>query len=256
VLLRIDPAGDWPLLLLAVRDEYLGRPWDAPGPHWPDRGRLVGGRDRVSGGTWLAVDPQVPAVAAVLNGERLPVPVVGARPSRGGLPLAVLGGTFDPAGIVPDAAGLPGYDGFHLLHATSTGARLWSWDGVRLRERELAAGDHVVVNLGPDAVEDPLVPHLAPRLRAAASPDPRPDLGIRDAWGAWLDLLEDGQLPPTDPRALLIRHRVGDRLYGSGSVSLVALAPDGLRYDFCADPLPAGQRERSWTSVSVRRTKK
>src|SRR3954464_10049375 len=65
VLLRIDPAGAWPLLLLAVRDEYLGRAWDAPGRHWPDRDRLVGGRDRVSGGTWLAVDPQEPAVAAV-----------------------------------------------------------------------------------------------------------------------------------------------------------------------------------------------
>ncbi|MFC7481156.1 NRDE family protein [Luedemannella flava] len=85
VLLRLDPAAAWPLLLLAVRDEYLGRPWDRPGRHWPALGgRLVGGRDSVSGGTWLAVDPAAPAVAAVLNGDRLPVPAAGARPTRGG----------------------------------------------------------------------------------------------------------------------------------------------------------------------------
>jgi hypothetical protein len=192
-------------------------------------------------------------VAAVLNGERLPLPAGEARPSRGWLPLAVLDGTFDPAGVLPDAPGRPGFDGFHLLSATTTGARLWSWDGVRLHDRDLAAGDHVIVNLGPDAVDDPLVPHLAPRLRATPSPDPRPDLSTREAWAGWLDLLED-PVPPTDPRALLIRHQVGDRQYGSGSVSLVALARGGLRFDFCGDPLPPGQRERSWTTVPVRRT--
>ncbi|GAA1774533.1 NRDE family protein [Luedemannella helvata] len=254
VLLRLDPAAPWPLLVLAVRDEYLGRPWDVPGRHWPALGgRLIGGRDRVSGGTWLAVDPQAPAVAAVLNGERLPM--TGTRPTRGSLPLAVLDGTFDPAQVLPDAPGRPGYDGFHLLHATPAGARVWSWDGVRLTEQAVSPGDHVLVNDGLDAANDPLVPHLAPRLAAAASPDVATPGEAAGAWGAWLDLLDDGPLPPTDPRALLIRHRVGDRQYGSGSVTLVGMGPDGIRYDFCADPLPAPPRERTWSTVlSVRRS--
>jgi hypothetical protein len=255
VLLRLDPTAAWPVLLAAVRDEFLGRPWDVPGRHWPAvAGRLIGGRDRLSGGTWLAVDPATSAMAAVLNGERLPVPVEGVRPTRGGLPLAALDGSFDPALVLPDEPGRPGYDGFHLLRADPAGARLWSWDGVRLTTTELTPGDHVLVNLGLDAADDPLVPHLAPRLAATASPDLPTAADTSAAWGGWLGLLDDGPLPPTDPRALLIRHRVGELQYGSSSVSLVALAPGGVRYDFCAEPLPDTPRERTWTTVlSVRR---
>ncbi|MFC7481157.1 hypothetical protein ACFQX7_15495 [Luedemannella flava] len=116
-------------------------------------------------------------------------------------------------------------------------------------------GDHVVVNDGLDASADPLVPHIAPRLAATADADPAPGLDTAAAWGGWLDLLDDGPLPPSDARALLIRHDVGGLTYGSGSVTLVGLGPDAVRYDFCADPLPATRRTRTWTTVlSVRRS--
>ncbi|WP_201845503.1 NRDE family protein [Myceligenerans indicum] len=56
VLLRLDPAADWPLLLAAVRDEVADRPWEPPGEYWPQEAPgLVGGRDLLAGGTWLAV---------------------------------------------------------------------------------------------------------------------------------------------------------------------------------------------------------
>ena len=48
VLLRFAPGDAWPLLLAAVRDEFVDRAWDPPGRHWADR--LVGGRDRTAGG--------------------------------------------------------------------------------------------------------------------------------------------------------------------------------------------------------------
>ena len=55
----------WPLLLAANRDERLDRPWDPPGP-WvpgacppgpdgPTTDGLVAGRDRLAGGTWMAL---------------------------------------------------------------------------------------------------------------------------------------------------------------------------------------------------------
>jgi uncharacterized protein with NRDE domain len=87
VLLRLAPDQRWPLLLAAVRDEFLERAWDPPGRHWPASAPdLIGGRDRSGHGTWLAVRPTRPAVSALLNGVRLPPPDFGARPTRGGLP--------------------------------------------------------------------------------------------------------------------------------------------------------------------------
>src|SRR5688572_20393298 len=113
VLLRFDPGARWPVLLAAARDEFTDRSWDPPARHWSGAAaRLVGGRDRTAGGTWLAVDPHTPAVAAILNGVRLPPPAGRARPSRGGLPLDVLTDGLDPENLAE-------YDGLHLVRATA-----------------------------------------------------------------------------------------------------------------------------------------
>jgi hypothetical protein len=226
VLLRFRPDAAWPLLVAAVRDEFLERPWDPPGRHWgPD---LVGGRDRTAGGTWLAVRPERPAVAALLNGVRLPAPASGTRPSRGGLPLAALRGEL-PADLTP-------YDGFHLLLGTRSSLIVWSWDGVEVVRRELDPGDHILVNLGVDAADDPLVPHFAPLLAALDDP-PLAGADTAAAWGDWVSLLAGDGLAPDDPRALLVRREFEGRLYGSGSASLVAIGADVVRYDFTPTPM-------------------
>ena len=51
------------MLLLGVRDEFTGRPWQRPARHWP-RSALIGGLDEQAGGTWLAVHPNGPGSAA------------------------------------------------------------------------------------------------------------------------------------------------------------------------------------------------
>jgi hypothetical protein len=239
VLLRFAPGSRWPLLLAAVRDEFADRPWDPPGRYWTGpAGRLVGGRDRVAGGTWLAVDPRERALAAVLNGVPLGIPA-GVRHSRGGLPLAAL-----TAGRLPDLAG---YDRFHLLRAGLDRVEVWSWDGTEVGHQKLDPGDHIVVNAGVDAPGDPLVPHFLPLLRAAADPDPRPGPPPAQAWGDWLRLLGGDGLDPGDPRALVVRRAVGDRTFASTSATLVALAPHAVRCDFTADPGPAA----SWREVAL-----
>ena len=227
VLLRFDPGGAWPLLLAAVRDEFVDRAWDPPGPHWGDG--LVGGRDREAGGTWLAVDPVRPAVAAILNGVRLPPSPDGPRPTRGTLPLEALRGTPPDGGR---------HDGFHLLTGSVEGVRVWSWDGVAMVDLSLEPGDHIVVNRGVGLTEEPLVAHFLPMLRTAAAP---PSAGAArlstvDFWGDWVTLLGGDGLDPTDPRALLVRRTLPGRTYGSTSATLVALGPAGLRYDFCPVP--------------------
>ncbi len=232
-MLRFAPAAPWPLLVAAVRDEFLARPWDPPAAYWPDLPFIQGGRDRLAGGTWMAVDRAHGAVAALLNGVRLAPPEDGsARPTRGRLPLDALtrAQPIDPGEVWR-------YDGFHLLRADSDHAEVWSWDGVAFTHEDLGPGDHIVVNLGPDRDEDPLIPHFRPLLQATLNPDPRPGKPTADAWGEWLELMRGDGLDPTDPRALIIDHRIGDAHYGSGSATLIGVAADGaMRYDFTATP--------------------
>ncbi len=240
VLLRLDPMSPWPVLLGAIRDEFVERSWDPPAQHWdgPWAG-LVGGRDQRAGGTWLAVDATGSAVAAVLNGGRRdPLPDAAARPTRGELVLRLLAGDGVPAGDE-----LEPYDRFHLLLATGAEQQLWSWDGAELRHHVLAPGHHIVVNAGLDVADDPLVPHFTPRLAAVADGDP----GTGD-WGGWPDLLTGDGLAGDDERALVVAKEIEGYAYGSTSGALVAVAADGrVRYAFTATPADAA----SWQAVAL-----
>jgi hypothetical protein len=100
------------VLLAANRDEDPSRPADPPGI-LNDHPRVVGGRDRRAGGTWLAVR-EGRAVVAILNrrdrsGE--PAPPSPDRRSRGALVLEVAMASEPPA-IVPRPGGPP--TGTHL----------------------------------------------------------------------------------------------------------------------------------------------
>jgi hypothetical protein len=226
-MLRFDPDAAWPLLLAAVRDEFTRRPWDPPAAHWPALSpSIVGGRDRMAGGTWLALRHDRPAVAALLNGVRLPAL---ERPTRGSLPLAAL------TDAVPAPDELRTYDGFHLLYGTADLVRVWTWDGTELTIVELAPGDHIIVNLGVDTLDDPLVPHFAPLLKECADP-PLTGPETRSAWGDWVELLRGDGLSPSDPRALIERRDIDGNSYGSTSASLVAISRDRARFDFTATP--------------------
>jgi Transport and Golgi organisation 2 len=243
-ILSIEPGA--PVLLAGVRDELVDRAWQPPGRHWPDYPGLIGGRDLLAGGTWLALAPEASRVACVLNGQGQMAPV-GSRRSRGVLPLqAAVEGKLGRAGLAD-------FDPFHLLSAEPGTATLWTWDGERLTDRELAAGLHIVVNSGIDAGratagqpgsaapgrdhELARIDHFLPLLRSAPRPTPLPGGPVAQAWGSWLPLMNGDGLDPSDPRALIVRRDLGQgRIWGTTSISLVALAPGGSRYDFNARP--------------------
>ncbi len=73
--------------------------------------------------------------------------------------------------------------------------------------------------------------------RPSGDPDPQ-TASIQHAWGDWLALAAGDGLAATEPGAIIVRRELPDgRIYGSTSVTLVALARDGrLRYDFQPDP--------------------
>ncbi|WP_396446712.1 NRDE family protein [Actinomadura sp.] len=247
-VVSVEPSSSVPVLVVGVRDEFVAREWVGPGRHWADRPGVVGGRDLRAGGTWLAVEPEAPRVAVVLNGRGRMAPEA-ARASRGELPLRVAAegklGELD----------LAVFDPFHLVGAEPDRVRLWSWDGEALSERELGPGLHMIVNSGlegegqlegetEDAYMAARLAYFRPRLAAAPRPEPG-DGPVESAWGAWLPLLNGDGLPRADHRALLPLLDLGDgRVWGTTSVSLVALG-DRVRYDFSAAP----GEEGAWTRV-------
>jgi hypothetical protein len=245
----VDPASATPVLLAGIRDEFHDRSWLPPDRHWPEHPRLIGGQDRQAGGTWLAVDPQAARAATVLNGWGVLAPQA-TRASRGDLPLRFAAGQ--------DLHDLPleRYDPFHLLCATVDEVFLLSWDGRSPSRRTLGAGLHVIVNSGlegADAVDGPGVADMAARIKyfrpllaAAPRPEPAARVPSAQAWAPWLPLVDGAGLDRADERALLVRRTLGERAWGTTSVSLVALRRDGgVRYDFNAAPGdPAG-----WTAV-------
>ena len=230
-ILSVEPGA--PVLLAGVRDELTDRPWQPPARHWPDHPGLIGGRDLKAGGTWLAVAPATRRAACVLNGRGRMAPPASRR-SRGVLPLqAAEDGKLERSGLAD-------LDPFHLLSAEPGAAVLWSWDGEHLTERELGPGLHMVVNSGLEPGHDheqARITHFLPRLRDAPRPVPRPGDPVARAWGAWLPLLTGDGLAPGDPRALIVRRDLGDgRIWGTTSISLIALSTAGVRYDFTARP--------------------
>ncbi|MFD9594889.1 NRDE family protein [Kitasatospora sp. NPDC059973] len=265
----IEPSASVPVLLLSVRDEYAGRRWSPPDHHWPAHPAAVGGLDLAAGGTWLAIEPGAavpgatepgtagPAAACLLNGFGAMAPAR-ARLSRGELPLIALrdGGL---AGV-----DLERYDPFHLVLAGRAGARVLSWDGSILAERDLPVGLSVVLNDGPeglaaDRTASELVrslmaaraAHFRARFRAAARPAPRPGPATTEqAWGAWLPIVSGDGLALDDPAALVQRREFGDgRIWGSSSISLLAFGPDGPRYDFGPAPVTEPGTPGGWRRI-------
>ena len=229
VVLSLEPAERVPLLLLGVRDELTDRPWLPPARHWPGS-PLVGGLDEQAGGTWLAVQPDLPRVSCLLNGRGVPADPARRR-SRGELPLRA---AADGAGTLKELAGSPetlaAYDPFHLVCADPGSVWLLSWDGADAAVRELGAGTHMLTNAGYASSSRWHKP-------AGARPSADPALPVAAAWGEWLELAAGDGLDPADERALIAGRVLPDgRIWGTTSVTLVGLAADGLRYDFQPHP--------------------
>jgi hypothetical protein len=158
VIVSLEPS-EPRMLLVGIRGEMLNRPWLPPGRHWPEL-PVVGGRDELAGGTWLAVHPAIPRVACVQNGrgQHAPQPF---RKSRGELPLlAATGGRPALDGLDPAA-----YDPFHLIVADIASVEVLSWDGVRESRTILGTGIWVITSGGMNP-QDPKAPGFAGKLTA------------------------------------------------------------------------------------------
>jgi hypothetical protein len=230
---------DAPTLLLGVRDEFVSRAWEPPARHW-ERWPVVGGRDLLAGGTWLALEPDERRVACVLNARGPQAPAEG-RLSRGDLPLrAASGGMAVLLGYLGDPRTRGRYDPFHIVCADQDATTMVTWDGADLSRIELGPGTHLLTNAGlaysegRTRTDEPRAAYFGPRF--AEQP----------LWKRWRELAGGDGLPVDDPRALVVRRSLEDgRTWGTTSVSLVAVAAGGVRYEFQDAPGDTG----AWRTI-------
>src|SRR3954469_11776022 len=124
-----------PTQILALRDELTSRDFDDPGAWWPEQPDVVGGRDRLAGGTWCASRVTTGVSVLVLNRPQKRVADAGA-PSRGVLPLL---GVQHGMGWASHVA-LEGMASFALVVAAPDRLASWVYDGTTLTSEEHAAG--------------------------------------------------------------------------------------------------------------------
>lgn len=257
VIVGFDPQARTPLVVAALRDEMRSRPWDGPARHWPQRPDLIGGRDRLAGGTWLAVDQGRARMTALLNGWPWDggMPWEGTYPaSRGDLPLKALATqNRDPlAGEDPTR-----YAPFHLLDADSRKATLHSWDGRCLDVRTLPRGVTTLVNTGLNPADPRAARHTPEFARTRPDPDLSSAQTAEEIWGEWPGLINEaaqaeprsaGITPGGDPSGLIAHADLGDgQVWATGSVTLIALDRDTVRYAFTDAPA----RPEAWRMIEV-----
>ena len=162
LILGIGILGAETLVLGANRDEDPARPSDVPA-RLVETPPVVGGRDRVAGGTWLAVRGREAAIA-MLNrrGRAGPAPTR----SRGLLALDVAR-ELDPAAAFDELV-RQRLAPFTLVVAARKRTWLLAWDGERARMIEPAAGWHVLTHTELDDPEEPRAAWLLKSLAAFA----------------------------------------------------------------------------------------
>ncbi|HTJ90882.1 MAG TPA: NRDE family protein [Acidocella sp.] len=213
IILRTGADG---VLVGANRDEMVARNWEGPAEYWPG---LIGGRDILGGGTWMALNRHG-VMAAVLNRHGSLGPAPGKR-SRGELPLLALGETSAQAAAERvsrlDAGAyrsfnlvLADLDGAFLLRGLERGAPL---------SQKLAPGTVMLTSGEPNDTSLPRIARHLPKFTAAD-------------FAQWGDLLAD-RSPPWES-SLNIPERDG---FGTVCSSLLRLNPsEDPQWWFAAGP--------------------
>lgn len=217
-----------PARVLALRDEVVGRAFDDPSTWWPDQPDVVGGRDRVAGGTWCATDVPTGLTGLVLNRPERPEPGSGAA-SRGVLPLLAVRHGQD----WPVAAQLEGMASFALVLVAPEAVTCWEYDGEQLRREDLLPGTRMVTSGGPE-------------LQKAR--DHLPELTAADAPAGWSELLRRTS-PAPDPAALVVRAEHDGRVFATVFGQLFTTTPGRLELTWARQPWGDGPwSTRTWLS--------
>ncbi|HKE47431.1 MAG TPA: NRDE family protein [Rhodanobacteraceae bacterium] len=225
LLIAVDVVPGSPLLLLGNRDEYRARLSAAAAP-WEDDARVVGGRDLVAGGGWLALrnDGRYAAVTNVRTGLPATAPL-----SRGWLVRDFVFGDIAPQAFLDAVhADVESYGAFNLIVGDRNGA--FAYGTADTAPRRLDKGVHVISN-GRIGVHWPKTERLKHRFEDVVTAGALDDARL-------LDLLvderqpSDANLPDTGVGIELERLLApvfvrGSAHYGTRASTLAGLDDDG-----------------------------
>ena len=225
LLIAVNAVPGKPLLLLGNRDEFRARASAQAAP-WQDDARIVGGRDLVAGGGWLALrnDGRHAAVTNVRTG----LPATAPR-SRGWLVRDFVLGDAAPRAFLDGVhEDVESYGAFNLVVGDREGT--FAYGTADSAPRRLDDGVHVISN-GRIGVHWPKTERLKRCFESAIASGASDDVGL-------LDLLvdesqpSDASLPDTgvglDLERLLAPVFVrGSAQYGTRASTLAYLTGDG-----------------------------
>ena len=228
LLIAVRAVPGKPLLLLGNRDEFRARASAAAAP-WPEDPRIVGGRDLVAGGGWLALrtDGRHAAVTNVRTG--LPAT---APNSRGWLVRDFVLGDAEPCDFLEGVhADVESYGAFNLVVGDRD--ETWAYGTADAAPRVLEPGVHVISN-GRIGVHWPKTERLQQRFAESIASSGADDARL-------LDLLldqeqpADAALPDTGVGIELERLLApvfvrGSAHYGTRASTLAYARDDGAAY--------------------------
>jgi hypothetical protein len=225
VVCRWSAGSDFPVQMLALRDELITRSFDLPGAWWPGEPDVIGGRDRQAGGSWCVSDVRRGVTGVVLNRPERREAAAGA-PSRGVLPLlAVRHGQAWPQQLELD-----GMASFNLVLASPNALHWWAFDGELLSHKLLREGTYMFTPGGL------LRSGLDPRFGSSATAFSGDlDAATPQAWPQWLEVVNDAK-PSEDPIDLLVRMPIDNDVFATVFGQFIAARPGALRLDQLPDP--------------------
>ncbi|MEW6270613.1 MAG: NRDE family protein [Thermodesulfobacteriota bacterium] len=156
-----------PLVVAANRDEFYARPAEGPTLLANDP-LVVGGRDLVAGGSWLAVSARE-VVVGVLN-RRTAQPPDPSRASRGALCVALArAGSVEAAAELLREVAPETHNPFNILVADRERALVAQNRGEGVALQELPAGTHLLTNLDLNDATCPRISRSAQRFQELAA---------------------------------------------------------------------------------------
>ncbi|KAK4796028.1 hypothetical protein SAY86_028354 [Trapa natans] len=223
----------YPLILLMNRDEYHNRPTRPVG--WWEDGEVVGGRDEISGGTWLACSRggRVAFLTIVLEKHTNP-----NAKSMGDLPVLFLKSTKSPKEFAEELVKLAHqYNGFNLIVGDLLSNTMMYISncpkGEALVVEEVSPGIHVLINAKLDSMWHK-AKRLGDNLKELFSRSDNAYLPIKEMKKLMRDTVKGGILPhiwpPNVEFGLSSIYNEVDRplgRYGTRSTALLTVKTDG-----------------------------
>jgi uncharacterized protein with NRDE domain len=223
VVLAFNAHSKMPLIVAGNRDEFHSRPTQ-DADWWPDDTNIVGGRDLLAGGTWLAVHRN--GRFATVTNYRDAEPKSGKLRSRGHLVTEFLRSGLSPIDYLQSIDGGL-YAGFNLLVADAGQLAYLSNEGEELRE--LPAGIYGLSNATLDTPWDKVERSKARLQELIESGDINQTQLLRllnDKEKGPLDEVRPGRLPYATAHAITAPFIVLPD-YGTRCSSIVQMAGDG-----------------------------